>query len=172
MKKVVGGYRKRRRRMTIVLLSPARFHDLKHKWRLPISVEIYMSRRGQRSRWKMSFGHFGKCRGCFIQDLFLTFNLKSPALTDNAASPSTNWWCGQDPQIPRLRLPAGVEGSLAFWQISDAGRSYAAIESLSFDGRRMTIPERAIPVDLTPLGLLGHPTLNPLPSHTFTSLIP
>ena len=44
-----------------------------------------------------------------------------------------------------------TSGSRAFWQISDGGRSYvAAIESLSFDGPRMTIPERPIPVDLTP----------------------
>ena len=69
------------------------------------------------------------------------------------------------------RLPAGDRGSRAFWQISDGGRSCAGIESLSFDGRRMTIPERAIPVDLT-LGLghlVGHPAL--FSSHTFTSLV-
>ena len=49
----------------------------------------------------------------------------------NAASPSTNlWWRRQDPQIPE-RLPAGDRGSRAFWQISDAGRSCAGIESLS-----------------------------------------
>ena len=64
-----------------------------------------------------------------------------------------------------------TSGSRAFWQISDGGRSYvAAIESLSFDGPRMTIPERPIPVDLTP-AWPGAPT-KPQPSILTLSHLP
>ena len=74
---------------------------------------------------------------------------------------SSSWWCSitVDKCMMRERstnskgwdYQRGWGKHGAFWQISDGGRSYvAAIESLSFDGPRMTIPERPIPVDLTP----------------------